>query len=300
MKDFLQKHFLVFMLVSLGWITFSVVIILVSKGFDFSLANLGMYGDSFNILTSLFTGLAFAGVIISVRLQKEELKNVQEEFKEQTKALNYQQQEMAIQSFDNKFFQMLNVFNNIIKNLNYENTNSLGKTVYDQDGMHRRCFDEREIYKGREVLIRIKEILEMKKIKNKEGFHIEFENFNQKYDTTFKFYFINLYQILKYIDKHLKDFEQAKNYTNIVRAQLSKDELVLLFYNAIGVIPFSGENYKKLVEKYAFFEHLTYKDLNPNGNRDIVDVLLKEYDVSAFGNNEDLKTKVLDLQKKNS
>ena len=299
MKKFLQKHFLVFILVSLGWITFSVVIILVSKGFDFSLANLGMYGDSFNILTSLFTGLAFAGVIISVRLQKEELKNVQEEFKEQTRALNYQQKEMAIQSFDNKFFQMLNLFNNIVNNFVEIRNNNPQPSILGK----KRLSLEYSIIKneGRKALSQIRGEIErfnLKEISNTKHFQEEFYKINQRYDTTLKFYFINLYQILKYTDNHLKDFEQAKNYTNIVRAQLSKDELVLLFYNAIGVIPFSGEDYKKLVERYAFFEHLTYKDLN--GNRDIINILLKEYDMSAFGKNEVLKTKVLDLQKKNS
>jgi len=283
MKKIFRKPSVVFLSVILGWITFSITIILITKGFDSSnLSNLGQFGDSFNILTSLFTGLAFAGVIISVRLQKEELIKVSNE--------------MVSQSFDNKFFQMLNLFNSLIDSL-------IDKQVYAHSiSKYTNEFERRTItYEKREVLKVLKRSFEDKKNVSREVFQIEFEKFNQQYDTTFKFYFINLYQILKYIDRQFdKDINSAKNYTNIVRAQLSKDELVLLFYNAIGVIPFSGKNYKKLVEKYAFFEHLTYEDLNPNGDRDIVDILLKEYHVSAFGKNENLKTKVLELQENNS
>lgn len=82
-----------------------------------TLEHLGIFGDSFNVLTSLFTGLAFAGVIISVILQTQELKEARDEFKGQKEALEVQNIELSIQSFDNKFFQMLNLFNNILNNL---------------------------------------------------------------------------------------------------------------------------------------------------------------------------------------
>ena len=286
-----MKHFLVFFGVIFIWLLFSNIIINLSNNVKDSLEHLGQFGDSFNILTSLFTGLAFAGVIISVRLQKEELIEVKKEFEEQTKALENQQKEMAIQSFDNKFFQMLNLFNNIIKELNYEMfLNSIDRT----NSPYRPVRNSKQ-YKGREVLKRIKENLEQTKSSTMEEFQINFDNINQEYKTTLKFYCINLYQIIKYIDLSLKEYEKAKSYTNIIRAQLSKDELVLLFYNIIAIIPFSGENYKVLIEKYAFFEHLTYQDLNPKKN-DFIDILLAKYNSNAFGKNKELTNKILILQ----
>ena len=257
-------------------------------------------------ITSLFTGLAFAGVIISVQLQKEELQAVKDEFEEQTKALESQQKEMVIQSFDNKFFQMLNLFNNLINSL-HEKESSF---YTNHQLMTGQTPEIEEKYFKREVLIRIrKKLEELTKsidcipIGNavEEGFLREFKLFNSKYDTTFKFYFINLYQILKYIDKQfMNDCKSAKNYTNIVRAQLSKDELVLLFYNAIGVTPFSGENYRELVKRYAFFEHLTYDDLILNGNKDIVDFLLKQYELEVSNKDSTLIEKNKSLRENNS
>ena len=40
---------------------------------EISINKAGVFGDSFGIITSLFSGLAFAGLIITILLQKEEL-----------------------------------------------------------------------------------------------------------------------------------------------------------------------------------------------------------------------------------
>ena len=88
-----------------------------------TLENLGVFGDSFNVLTSLFTGLAFAGVIISVILQTKELKEAREQFKGQKEALQNQE-------FDNKFFQMLNLLNNITERFSISIN---GKTFQGKD-----------------------------------------------------------------------------------------------------------------------------------------------------------------------
>jgi len=41
---------------------------------EYSINKSGVFGDSFGLLTALFSGLAFSGVIITILLQKEELK----------------------------------------------------------------------------------------------------------------------------------------------------------------------------------------------------------------------------------
>ncbi len=42
----------------------------------------GVFGDSFGIITSMFSGLAFAGMIITILLQREELGLQREELRE--------------------------------------------------------------------------------------------------------------------------------------------------------------------------------------------------------------------------
>jgi len=117
-------------------------------------------------------------------------------------------------------------------------------------------------------------------------FKNEFNEFNNTYDTTFKYFFINLYQILKYIDTYAENKESGKEYANMLRAQLTKNELVLLAYNAIGVQNFTTKNYQKLVEKYEFFEHLRYEDFCDNPNLIAINTsVLQKYQASAFGSN---------------
>jgi hypothetical protein len=82
-----------------------------------------------------------------------------------------------------------------------------------------------------------------------------------------------------------------------------------LFFNAIGVEKFSGSNYKKIIEKYAIFEHLTYDDLTKHEKniqknslyeiRDLVNIILPTYHQSAFGKNEKLVQKLNELKKDN-
>jgi hypothetical protein len=41
---------------------------------ELSISSAGLYGDSFGVLNSLFSGFAFAGIIITILLQRDELR----------------------------------------------------------------------------------------------------------------------------------------------------------------------------------------------------------------------------------
>ena len=61
--------------------------------FDFNKS--GVFGDSFGLLTSLFSGLAFAGIIITILLQREELKHQREELRLQREEIAQNRKELA-------------------------------------------------------------------------------------------------------------------------------------------------------------------------------------------------------------
>lgn len=64
-----------------------------------------------------------------------------------------------------------------------------------------------------------------------------------------------MYLILKHIDtSNLNDGVDKKFYTNFLRAQLSSDELLFLFYNCASEL--GNKKFKPLIEKYEIFEHL--------------------------------------------
>lgn len=231
----------------------------------------GAWGDFMGgVLNPILSFLTFMGLLITIVLQQKELKDARIEFTRQSDALEQQQKEMTIQSFDNKFFQMLDLFNFVKINVK----------------------DEFDFKKQREKLENyiVDDIIKNEAVVDKNYyafFESNFVRFNNEYDTTFKYYFLNLFQLLKYIDDNADSFEDAKEYSNIIRAQLSKDELVLLLFNCIGVHKFTSNDYQKLVENFNFFEHIRWNDLAINKKMSpVVDALIVKYDIKAFGKNE--------------
>src|SRR5690606_20728284 len=68
----------------------------------------------------------------------------------------------------------------------------------------------------------------------------------------------NLYQALKLVDaQSYISFEKKKQYTGIIRAQLSSEELSLLFINCLEGVCDDGQ-FKDLLVRYAMLEHLPF------------------------------------------
>ena len=72
-------------------------------------------GAAYGMLAALFTGLAFAGLIVTILLQREDLSLQREELKETRKVLDLQREELKNQSetmkkqqFENSFFNLIN------------------------------------------------------------------------------------------------------------------------------------------------------------------------------------------------
>lgn len=285
MTKFFKKHIFILatIIIILIWLAFFFGVIWVANDLkleippSMELQSLNNFGSSFNALTSLFTALSFAGVIISIHLQSDDLKEAISAFKGQESSLKNQE-------FDNKFFQMLDFFTRLKENI---------KTKIDG-----------ESYSGNDAFKPlVKKLLDSVDTKLQEDnpqnindlFKKEFVDFNNQYEIV-KYYFLNLYQILNYINKKSTHTDSAKLYTNILRAQLSKNELILLAYNSIGVQAFTTENYQNLVEEYSFFEHLKLDDfLNDNENKQkIIITILKNYQAKSFGNNDEFFKKLKD------
>lgn len=249
----------------------------------------GEWGDFFGgVLNPILTFITFMALLMTIIIQQNELKETKKVFEGQEKALDDQHKEMIKQTFDNKFFKMLNQLNDISSS--FAGTRNNFSELFDNFENHLV-----KAYKGNDNI----------KITNLNFFYNGFQTFNDSYDTSFKYYYINLYQVLKYIDGEIEDITEAKKYTNIVRAKLSKFETLLLFYNAIGVIKYNGTKYKHLVEKYALFEHLKYTDFNVNIHKDgtfrrqklcTINLLLTEYDISAYGKNDTLVTQINNIK----
>lgn len=222
-----------FIAVSLVWLAYqywlpSVIVLLDTKGRDLSGA--GTFGDSFGALNTLFSGLAFAGIIISIVLQSKELRETREELKGQKLQLERQ-------AFENAFFQMLRLHNEIVDAFRYRSP------VSAREFSGKECFgaiksDITPFLTNARFGAAVED--------RYEKFYVDHAHWNLGH------YFRNLYQIVKYV--HNTELPNKKFYTNIIRAQLSSDELFLLFFNALST--FGREKFLPLIVEYELLEHL--------------------------------------------
>ena len=138
----------------------------------------GTFGDKVDAINSLFYGLAFAGVIATLILQKESLQLHDEEF---DVMLNTQRR----QSFETSLFNMLSLQQEIVRNLSLENYK--GRDIFEP--LYNNVSIYNENYKG------VKDAIE----KNGNNFLGEIPEI-----TRLDHYFRHLYRIFKFI--HYNDF----------------------------------------------------------------------------------------------
>ena len=222
----------------------------------------GQFGDSFGAVNALFAGLAFAGVIGTIRLQMRELEFQRRELEEQKEQLQAQNQTLQKQNFENSFFQLLGLHNEIVNSMTISGPSlsgpkrNLGTNYYSG----RECFDLM-LQKLQDIYQPLKERFHAGTQKNEdEGRELMYKWLNGKYEEFFPelqpyvgHYFRHLYNIVEFVDKSTPEVAEKKFYTDLIRAQLSNTELGLLFYYGLSD---RGAEFRDLVEKYALFENI--------------------------------------------
>lgn len=207
---------------------------------EISVNKSGVFGDSFGLLTSLFSGLAFSGLIITILLQREDILLQRQELTET-------RNEIKFQNFESTFFQMLRLHNNIVDSIDIR---KLGK---DKSivATGRDCFviffrDLKKSYD--DEVARFLEVTELEMVV------VSYDMFWDSKKQDLGHYFRYLYRLFKYVDESFVKKDQKALYASIVRAQLSDYETALLFYNCLS--SHGSEKFKPLVEKYWLLDNL--------------------------------------------
>lgn len=219
----------------------------------------GEYGDMFGSVNALFSGFAFLGVVVAIFLQSQELRSQREVQTGQRKEMTVQNESLRKQQFESMFFQMISLHNQIVNDLDYTDRNVVrGSQISLQSmtGSTPKTKIKTEVFRGRDVFKvlykQFRSFVEKKDQADCNAVTTAYNEFYQKNSADLGHYFRNLYTVIKYVDGYAGSTPQV--YVNIVRAQLSAFELVLLFYNCT-----CGEGrgrFKAYVEKYALLEHL--------------------------------------------
>lgn len=231
----------------------------------------GTFGDQFGAVNALFSGMAFAGLIYTIilqrrdleiqrhdlKLQREEIALNRQEMKEQTAEFEKQNKTLSIQRFENTFFNMLSQFQEVVNNL------KVTKHFYNGEG---RDSFERAYVKNEQIEQNMNDFnyYSMQTIIYRDGVNGYKRSDLPKY---FDHYFRLLYRILKYVDesKLITEFDEKYEYTSMLRAMLSRYELVWLYYN--GLSPYGEEKLKPLIERYAMLKNLRDELLVKGGSK---------------------------------
>lgn len=236
----------------------------------------GQFGDMFGAVNALFSGLAFAGLIITLILQRrelslqrdeleqtrDELKNQREEFEKENETLKYQR-------FENLFYNMLNLQQEIVAGLRYEydeeqivtvpigpdnspvqDKRKINRVVTGRE-VFRYTFESAEIYlverdqSSRRIVVNgYREFLKAKGLSEYDETWIP---------TIFDHYFRHLYKIIQFVDAQGFSFAEAYKYVALLRGTLSRYELVWIYYNALNP---EFHKFQDFIEKYSLLKNL--------------------------------------------
>jgi hypothetical protein len=98
---------------------------------ELSIAKSGTFGDSFGALNALFTGFGFMGLLVTIFLQREDLKLTREELSETRQEIKIQSKTFQQQQFEESFYRLLTLYKEnlstlAVVNLTGEHTKAYG------------------------------------------------------------------------------------------------------------------------------------------------------------------------------
>ncbi len=244
----------------------------------------GSIGDMFGSVNAIFSGLALAGIILTILLQRKELGLQRDALKATREEFKTQNETLKIQRFENTFFNLLNQHHRIVNSIDFR---YYKKKEKEHQIVERSPFDLTHVIMQRTFISSEPpppaEEKEVVLISGREVFRFRYNqmvydisnsrrNFQKVYlehykiaQTDFGHYFRNLYRMIKLVDQTDFFYDSSKvtekevyeikyNYISIIRAQISDYELLWLFYNCLSI---NGiEKFKPYIEKYSFFKNL--------------------------------------------
>ena len=171
----------------------------------------GLFGDSFNALTSLFSGLAFAFFVIALflqmrelALQRKDLEDTQKIMKHQQMALEAQGEALARQVFENGFYNLLAAYQRFVETLSVQRERT---------------------YEGRRAISSLVEFLEFESKTNPGSVGIA--KFVVEHARLSAPLWESQIALLKMINESTVSGKQ--DYANVLKSQLSHAELVIFW-----------------------------------------------------------------------
>lgn len=235
---------------------------------DLSEGDRGTFGDMFGSVNALFSGLALAGIILTILLQRKELKLQREELRETRTEFETQNETLKLQRFENTFFNILNLHHQIVSAIDYRYYKSKEKERgFFQRSVMTTTPEEKEAVTitGRDVFRHRYNLMLPKLKEHPDKYEEIYLEHYEAAQTDFGHYFRNLYRMMKLVDQTDFFYDSKKvtedeifkikyRYTSIIRSQISDYELLWIFYNCLSE---NGiDKFKPFIERYSFFKNI--------------------------------------------
>ena len=175
----------------------------------------GTFGDFFGgVLNPIFTFLTFFGLIVTIVIQRMELRLAREEYEKTAVALN-------TQAIENTFFNILDLHHKIIDGLKFDPSIFPESEIEKNERLAGLKSNKNTISHGRNVFDAI--ILEIRNrtISSPQKVMEQYKYLQDQHNHVLGHYFRNFYQALKFIDSYADNLLSKKDkekYSGILRA----------------------------------------------------------------------------------
>lgn len=224
---------------------------------------LGTFGDFLGgVLNPLLTFGTLVALAITILLQRTQLE-LAEDSASRNSAV------MEKQAFETTFFNMLNLHNTTVQDLKFDPKTIEIPIWYEEDDIDAEediDFDNRNPdmlltpinmadAEGRQVFERVLQLMDSKLHPSPPN--AVYHRIQKYHNYILGHYFRTLYQLLELVEEYSEEagYEEATRYSSIIRAQLSANELILLFYNCGYELVDTGQ-FRKLLKRYEILEHM--------------------------------------------
>ncbi|WP_019409511.1 putative phage abortive infection protein [Pseudomonas psychrophila] len=204
--------------VSLIWLTWPVSELSIDKS--------GTFGDSFGALNALFTGLGFMGLLVTIFLQREDLKLTREELSETRQEIKTQSKTFQQQQFEESFYRLLTLYKENLSTLSANNILSSHEKSYGIDALSvfltrfDNAWRKHKSYKFPDH------------IEDKEEYvYLLFQTSHSVFIRQGR-YIATFIALLNMIEKDSHAAERKESYLAILSSQLTIYELKYLFYQS--------------------------------------------------------------------
>lgn len=277
-----------------GWIYFGALSIKITHGTPEELGRIADYfGGTLGPLLSFLSLIALLATLYvqghELKLSREELKLSREELAKSANALSSQNSTIERQRFEQTFFSWLGTYRQMVEEIYLTDGYGGSLTATGRKGLRDISTGLDSTIKSSTQLVMSADCFDGRTIK-REGYTQAARIIQETWEKTYLNYesqlgglFRTLFGLIRWVDQsNLSDAEKWF-YISIIRAQLSSDELKLLFFTGITD---KGRKFGILANKYALFDNF---DLSEQPYANIMRESLSEpsgYEAAAFSSEE--------------